>query len=62
MLYMLAGSNEVFPGMGFSKSFAADIYGTYIALVYLTPFFGGIIADKLLGYRKSIYIGASLSL
>ena len=60
MLYMLAGSNEVFPGMGFSKSFAADIYGTYIALVYLTPFFGGIIADKLLGYRKSIYIGASL--
>ena len=32
-----------------------DIYGTYLALVYLTPFFGGLLADRILGYRKSIF-------
>ena len=60
MLYMLHGKNEMFPGMGFSFEHASDIYGTYIALVYLTPFFGGLIADRLLGYRKSIIIGGLL--
>ena len=30
------------------------IYGTYTALVYLMPLFGGIAADKVLGYRRAI--------
>ena len=34
--------------------------GSFIALVYLTPFIGGLIADRYLGYIKSIYIGGSL--
>src|SRR5678809_1228932 len=38
----------------------ADIVGTFIALVYLTPFIGGLIADRYLGYIKSIFIGGSL--
>jgi POT family proton-dependent oligopeptide transporter len=59
-LYMIAGNGEKFPGLGFSESYAADIYGSYLALVYLTPFFGGMLADRLLGYRKSIYIGGFL--
>jgi len=59
-LYMIAGSGEKFPGLGFSESHAADIYGSYLALVYLTPFFGGMLADRLLGYRKAIYIGGFL--
>ena len=29
------------------------IYGTYTALVYVTPFFGGFIADRWLGQRYS---------
>jgi POT family proton-dependent oligopeptide transporter len=36
------------------------IYGTYTALVYLMPLFGGIAADKLIGYRKAIILGATL--
>lgn len=36
------------------------IYGTYTALVYLMPLFGGIAADKLIGYRKAIILGGSL--
>ena len=36
---------------------SADLYGTFIAMVFLTPFLGGLIADRYLGYRKSIIIG-----
>jgi len=43
---------------GDEKSYA--IYGSYTALVYLTPVFGGILADRLLGYRKAVTIGALL--
>ncbi len=47
-------------GKGFDAAMAADIVGSYIALVYLTPFIGGLIADRFLGYRRSIIIGGSL--
>ncbi|HQU56112.1 MAG TPA: oligopeptide:H+ symporter, partial [Chitinophagaceae bacterium] len=47
-------------GKGFSTSMGADVVGTFIALVYLTPFIGGLIADRYLGYIKSIFIGGSL--
>ena len=39
---------------------AYALYGSYTALVYLTPVFGGIIADRLLGYRKAVTVGALL--
>lgn len=39
---------------------ASQIYGIYTALVYLTPLFGGMIADRLLGQRKTVVIGAIL--
>ncbi len=47
-------------GMGLDKKEASDIFGTYIALVYLTPFIGGLLADRVLGYRLSITIGGIL--
>ncbi len=47
-------------GMAMDKKEASDIFGTYIALVYLTPFIGGLLADRLLGYRLSITIGGIL--
>lgn len=47
-------------GMGFAGAQKSDIYGTYIGLVYLTPFIGGLLADRLLGYRLSIIIGGLL--
>jgi dipeptide/tripeptide permease len=59
-LYMIESKSSLFPGMGLSRMEAADIYGTYLALVYLTPFFGGLIADRLIGYRKAIYNGGTL--
>lgn len=47
-------------GKGMSEKMGADVVGTFIALVYLTPFIGGLIADRYLGYIKSIFIGGAL--
>lgn len=57
-LYMTASLAE--GGLGFDRKDAADIYGTFIAFVFLTPFLGGLLADRVLGYRRSIYIGGIL--
>lgn len=57
-LYMLDSWNN--GGMGFAPGKKSDIYGTYLGLVYLTPFMGGLIADRILGYRKSIVFGGLL--
>ncbi len=47
-------------GLGMSVKVAAEIYGTYMAFVYFTPFLGGLIADRYLGYRLSVLIGGLL--
>ena len=47
-------------GKGFNNIQASDLVGSFIALVYLTPFIGGMIADRYLGYRRSILIGGSM--
>src|SRR5437764_9514150 len=47
-------------GKGMDESHGADIVGSFIALVYLTPFIGGLIADRYFGYIKSIFLGGSL--
>src|SRR5690348_1076597 len=58
LLYMIDPTSHGRRGFDISK--ATDIVGTYVALVYLTPFLGGLLADKLLGYRLSIIIGGIL--
>ena len=57
LLYMIDTDKG---GLEFPKKEASDIFGTFIALVYLTPFMGGLLADRLLGYRISITIGGIL--
>ncbi|RPH33237.1 MAG: MFS transporter [Bacteroidales bacterium] len=42
---------------GLSSSSTSIIYGTFLALVYFLPLFGGIIADKVLGYGRTILLG-----
>jgi POT family proton-dependent oligopeptide transporter len=39
---------------------ASQIYGMYTALVYLTPIFGGMLADRVLGQRRTVIVGAVL--
>src|SRR3989338_175251 len=45
-------------GWDWSPENALALYGTYTAMVYLTPILGGFIADRYLGYRKAVVIGA----
>ncbi|QBQ41865.1 peptide MFS transporter [Sphingobacterium psychroaquaticum] len=45
-------------GWGWSNEEAMSLYGWYTMLVYATPLLGGIIADKLTGYKKAILLGA----
>lgn len=51
---------DVKAGFAMTEKESADLYGTFIALVFLTPFLGGLIADRYWGYRKSIIIGGLL--
>ncbi|RDK89082.1 peptide MFS transporter [Marinirhabdus gelatinilytica] len=47
-------------GWGWERSEALQLYAVYTGLVYITPIFGGIIADMLTGYRKAVVLGALL--
>ncbi|MEB3016694.1 peptide MFS transporter [Capnocytophaga ochracea] len=46
------------PGWAWSTENAGALFGTYVMLLYLTPILGGIIADKITGYRWAVIIGA----
>jgi dipeptide/tripeptide permease len=47
-------------GLGLPLGQATEIYGTYMAFVYFTPFLGGMIADRFLGFRRSVFMGGVL--
>jgi len=47
-------------GWGWERSEALVLYGWYTGLVYITPIFGGLIADKIMGYRNAVILGALL--
>jgi len=47
-------------GWGWPRVNALALYGTYTSMVYLTPIIGGILADKILGHRNAVIIGAIL--
>jgi len=42
------------------QPFASQIYGLYTGFVYLTPLFGGWLADRVLGQRRTVVLGAAL--
>ena len=42
------------------QPFASNIFGLYTGLVYFTPILGGLLADKVLGQRYTVVIGAAL--
>lgn len=47
-------------GWGWPREDALLLYGWYTGLVYVTPIFGGLLADKVLGYRSAVVWGALL--
>jgi proton-dependent oligopeptide transporter, POT family len=54
LFYMLKGFLKYNDARGYA------VYGAYTALVYMTPFFGGMLADRLLGARRAVVLGGLL--
>ena len=50
---------SIFGPLG-SQPFSSHIYGLYTGLVYLTPVFGGLLADRVLGQHRTILLGAAM--
>ena len=60
ILFLISSMVGENPGWGWERSDALVLYGWYTGLVYITPIFGGLIADRYIGYRKAIVAGALL--
>ena len=60
VLFLTAAIASDNPGWEWSQEMALSLLGTYALMVYLTPIVGGYLADKHLGYRKAVVIGALL--
>ncbi len=52
-----AGYRKLYGGLD-GQALASAIFGTYTASVYLTPILGGFLADRLLGKRRTVLLGA----
>jgi POT family proton-dependent oligopeptide transporter len=44
----------------FTQERSSEIYGLYTGFVYFTPLFGGMLADRLLGQRRTVIVGGVL--
>lgn len=55
VLYIVA---QFHGGSGTGEAPANQIYGAYLALVYAAAIFGGYVADRVIGYQRSILVGA----
>ncbi|RLD29618.1 MAG: MFS transporter [Bacteroidetes bacterium] len=60
VIFLTAAITGENPGWAWSRENALSLLGTYALLVYLTPILGGYIADKKIGYRMAVVIGALL--
>ncbi|MFN4234138.1 MAG: peptide MFS transporter [Bacteroidia bacterium] len=60
LLVLFLVSSAGLGGWEWSREKALELYGLYTGLVYITPILGGFLADRLLGHRNAIILGAVL--
>lgn len=60
VLYLISTINGDNPGVGWSNEEALALYGWYTMLVYLASIPGGLLADKVLGQKKTVMLGGLL--
>lgn len=60
LLIMFFTASLMDSGWGWPKEWAYAIFGTYTSLVYLSTILGGYMADKKIGFRWAVVVGASL--
>src|SRR5262245_16309385 len=53
-LYLRDGTGQ---GFGWTSDHATQLYANYLMFVYASPLVGGWLADRMLGYRRSVMIG-----
>jgi POT family proton-dependent oligopeptide transporter len=58
LLVLFLVSTMLDGGWAWDRADALVLYGWYTGLVYITPIIGGFIADKFMGYRKAVILGA----
>ncbi len=58
VLFLTSAITGFNPGWGWDRKAALALYGTYTALVYITPIIGGWLADNKIGYRMAVVYGA----
>ncbi|MDG1429234.1 MAG: peptide MFS transporter [Crocinitomicaceae bacterium] len=61
-LYLVEKTDAINPGMGWTDGEALALYGWYTMMVYVMSIPGGIIADRFIGQKKSVYVGGVLLL
>jgi POT family proton-dependent oligopeptide transporter len=57
VLYIVA---QFYQGDAAGQGWAAGVYGAYTALIYAASIFGGFVADRVIGYQRSILLGAAV--
>lgn len=60
LLVLFLVSSLLDEGWGWDRSNALLLFAWYTSLVYITPLLGGIIADRMIGYKKAVFLGALL--
>ena len=60
ILYLTAKTSEINPGLGWDKVSALELYGWYTMMVYVMSVPGGLLADRLLGQKKTVMLGGFL--
>ena len=60
VLYLISTLTDSNPGFGWTEFEANKLYGWFTGLVYLTPLFGGYLADRYLGQHRSVLLGGIL--
>ena len=60
LLVLFLVSSTGLGGWEWTNAEALSLYATYTGLVYVTPIFGGLLADRFFGYRRAVVLGALL--
>ncbi len=60
VLYLITEVDNENPGLGWTEADGVELVGWYTMFVYLASIPGGLLADKILGQRKSVFIGGLL--
>ena len=58
VLFFMASHKD--GGWGWDQGTASSLFGSYVGLVYLSTMLGGYFADKIIGYRWAVVLGAAL--